>query len=84
MKEVGKEEFLEEFLKLLPITSAFGVEWVVTSNAEGCPDGYTKVYLRRKRVPKPWQSLKVRHLITECLSNEEAEELKKQIRKWLE
>ena len=70
----------EELSQLL---SSLGGEWTVSSTPFGCPQGYSKVYLRRKRVAKAWESLKVRLHMSGCLPNNEAEEMKKQIREQL-
>ena len=79
-RQVSKEELLETVRKLP--TLSFGAKWQVSSNSEGCPKGYTKVYLRRKRVKAPWEGgkLRVRNLMCKCLPNEEAEELKTEIK----
>ena len=84
-RQVTKEELLEIVWKL-PTVSPFGARWQVSSNPEGCPEGDTKVYLRRKRVKSPWEGgkLRVRNFMCECLSDEEAEKLKKEIRRQLE
>jgi len=70
----------EEFKKLLSVLADFGGEWIVSSNPEGCPEGYTKVFIRRKRVKKPWEILRVHLVVSECLADEDAETLKQEIR----
>ena len=74
----------KEFWELLDILPTFNAEWIVTSTPFGCPEGYSKVYLRRKRTPKAWQppqpTLRPRLVISECVPNAEAEQLKKQAR----
>jgi len=65
-----KEE-LESILKLLD------GKWVVSSNILGCPVGQSKVYLKRK-VGKSG-GLK----ISECIPNDEAERLKREVREYL-
>lgn len=65
------------------LLSRLGGEYVVSSTPFGCPEGYSKVYLRRKRATKPWESLKVRLPMSGCLPNEEVKELKKKIRSQL-
>jgi len=69
--------------ELLGLLSRLGGEYVVSSTPFGCPEGYSKVYLRRKQVTKAWESLKVTLPMSECLLNHEAEELKKEIRRQL-
>jgi len=82
-RQVSKEELLEIVWELPALS--FGAKWQVSSNSEGCPEGCTKVYLRRKRVKSPWEGgkLQVRNLMCECLPDEEAEELKTEIRRRL-
>lgn len=84
-RQVTKEKLLEIVSKLSTL-SPFGAKWQVSSNPEGCPNAYTKVYLRRKRVKSPWErgKLRVRNFMCECLSDEEAEKLKEEIRRQLE
>jgi len=76
MVEFNKKElakFIEEF----------GDDLIVTSTP--CDEEHSTVYLRRKKVPKAWKSLRFRMKVGEsCIPNREAEELKKQTRKWIE
>ena len=74
--DLGKEEFLNS-VKAIETLRKLGGEWQVSSSPFGCKLGYSKVYLRRKR-NKP-SSLRV-HIHTVCLSDEEADRLKSQIR----
>ena len=83
-RKLSKEELLASVQELHHLS--FGSKWQVSSNSEGCPEGYTKVYLRRKRVEPPWKEgkLRVRNFICSCLPDEEAAELKIQIKQRLE
>lgn len=73
----------KEFYELLPQLEKFDVEWVVSSQPEGCPEGYTKVYLKRKRIPRKYQSLRVHLIITECVTISQATAMKKRARELL-
>jgi len=74
--KVKKEE-------LLGLLRRLGGEWIVSSTPFGCPEGYSKVYLRRRKIKRAWSSLKVRLPMSECLPNEEAEGLKRKMREQL-
>jgi hypothetical protein len=79
--ELSKEKMLDA-VRELPKLYEIGSEWQVSSNSDGCPEGYTKVYLRRKRVERAWRGTRFT-CISECLSDEEAEELKAEIKRQL-
>ena len=83
MRTVSQKQFLE----LLEVLARFNEEYVVSSNPNGCPEGYAKVYLRRKRVTKPGEILRVHLIMSDCLPALEVEKLKEELRdnlKWLE
>jgi hypothetical protein len=79
--ELSKEKMLEAVRDLLKL-SVMGSEWQVSSNADGCPEGYTKVYFRRKRVKRAWKGTSF-SCVCECLPSDEAEELKVEIKRQL-
>lgn len=64
----------EELTRLL---SLLGGEWIVSSTIFGCPEGQSKVYLKRK-VGKSGGLT-----ISECLPNDEAKRLKDELREYL-
>lgn len=80
----NKMKLKKEFWELLDTLPNLSAEWIVTSTPFGCSEGYSKVYLRRKKIPKVWQpphpTLRPRLVISECVPNTEAEQLKKQAR----
>lgn len=67
----------EELLRLLQTLKG---DWIVSSTPFGCPEGHSKVFLRRRKIDKAWQSVRVKLPMSVCLPNEKAEELKRQIR----
>jgi len=64
----------QEVVGLLRI---LGGEWIISSSFFGCPQGYSKVYLKRKTGKSG--GLK----ISECLPNGEVKKLKDELREHL-
>jgi hypothetical protein len=65
---------IELFLK---ITQSKGEDWVAQTTIFGCPEGQSKIYLRRRRGKSGGFK------IYECLPTEEARHCAKQIREQL-
>ena len=75
---IDKEKFLEQFRQM------FGsAEWVVSSSPFSCEEGYSKVYVRRKRVGKHDSLVKWSFKLSECVPNEEVARLKEEWRERL-
>jgi len=78
----GKNDFLrflqekdgEELLRLL---RGLGGEWVVQSSPFGCPEGFSKISLKRKRNRSGGITCSY------CFTNQETEKIKGQIRQLL-
>lgn len=70
--KIGKE--------LLRLLKTLEGDWIVSSTPFGCAEGHSKVFLRRRKIVKGWQNVRIKLPMSECLPNEQAEELKRQIR----
>ena len=66
--------------ELLNLVSRLSEDWVVSSTPFGCPEGYSKVYLRRRKTKKAWSSVRVNLPMSRCLPDEKAKDLKRKIR----